>query len=91
MSIDADLPIAALQLLIIHVAQAIVDDSNAVQVEATANGETIILRLMVTPQDTRTVIGKNGRMARSLRCLIVALSTKMRRKVILVIEEPQSR
>ena len=65
-----------MQLLITEIAKALVDDPNAVAVEARHEGDGTVLRLQVAPTDIGKVIGKQGRTARSLRTILGAVSMK---------------
>jgi hypothetical protein len=76
-----------MQTLVREIAQALVDDVDAVQVEATMDQDTAVLRLMVAPADVGKVIGKQGRTARSLRTILGAASMKYHRRFALDIIE----
>jgi hypothetical protein len=76
-----------MQTLVREIAQALVDDVDAVRVEATMDQDTAVLRLMVAPADVGKVIGKQGRTARSLRTILGAASMKYHRRFALDIIE----
>jgi len=50
--------------LVREIAQALVDEPSAVEVESVSRDESTILKLRVAPQDVGKVIGKQGRTAR---------------------------
>ena len=62
--------------LVREIAQALVDEPSAVQVESVSRDENTVLRLRVAPQDVGKVIGKQGRTADSLRAVMHAIGTK---------------
>jgi predicted RNA-binding protein YlqC (UPF0109 family) len=73
--------------LVREIARALVDDPNAVEVEAVNRGENTILELSVAPQDVGKVIGKQGRTARSVRTILGAVGMKLRHRYTLDILE----
>ena len=64
-----------------HVARALVDEPDAVEVTATEDDRGILLELRVADPDLGKVIGRQGRMARALRLLLTASSAKHGRHV----------
>jgi predicted RNA-binding protein YlqC (UPF0109 family) len=75
--------------LVREIAQALVDEPAAVQVEAVSRDENTVLRLRVAPQDVGKVIGKQGRTARSVRTILGAVSMKLHRRYTLDILEEE--
>jgi predicted RNA-binding protein YlqC (UPF0109 family) len=73
--------------LVREIARALVDEPNAVAVEAVSRGENTVLNLRVAPQDVGKVIGKQGRTARSVRTILGAVSMKLHRRYTLDILE----
>jgi predicted RNA-binding protein YlqC (UPF0109 family) len=69
------------------IARALVDDTEAVRVEATQSQDSHVLRLYVAPQDIGKLIGKQGRTARSLRTILSAASMKLQARFALDIVE----
>ena len=69
------------------IARAIVDQPDAVSVteQKKDNGE-ILLTLKVAPEDLGMVIGRNGRIAKSIRLIMKAASTSAGEKVTVEIE-----
>ena len=73
--------------LVREIAQALVDEPTAVQVESVSRDENTILRLRVAPQDVGKVSGKQGRTARAGRTILGAVSMKLHRRYTLDILE----
>jgi hypothetical protein len=80
-------PISEMQTLVSEIARALVDEPDAVHVEAVMDQDTTVLRLQVAPADVGKVIGKQGRTARSLRTILGAASMKYHRRFALDIIE----
>jgi hypothetical protein len=76
-----------MQALMTEIAKALVDEPEAVQVEAIQEGDSTLLRLRVAPGDIGKVIGKQGRTARSLRTILGAASMKLQHRFGLDIVE----
>jgi predicted RNA-binding protein YlqC (UPF0109 family) len=76
-----------LKELIEFIAKALVDDPDAVEVEAVEGEKTVILELTVGDGDLGKVIGKDGRTARALRTLLAASSAKHEKRAVLEILE----
>ena len=76
--------------LVREIAQALVDEPEAVAVESVARDENTVLKLRVAPQDVGKVIGKQGRTARSVRTILGAVSMKLRHRYTLdILEEDE--
>lgn len=73
--------------LVRDIAQALVDEPDAVEVQSVAREENTVLRLKVAPQDVGKVIGKQGRTARSVRTILGAVSMKLHHRYTLDILE----
>ncbi|GAK00289.1 KH domain-containing protein [Geomicrobium sp. JCM 19055] len=61
-----------LQTLVLTVAKALVDHPDDVTVEETEHDGTTLLTLSVHKDDVGKVIGKNGKVASSMRSLLAA-------------------
>jgi predicted RNA-binding protein YlqC (UPF0109 family) len=59
-----------------YIAKNLVDDPDAVSVEQTEGGGSVILRLSVAPEDMGKVIGRGGRTARAIRDVMRAAGTR---------------
>ena len=58
------------------IAKALVDNPDEVTVEDKIEGKNVKLELHVAPSDMGKVIGKQGRIAKAIRCVVKAASTK---------------
>jgi predicted RNA-binding protein YlqC (UPF0109 family) len=68
----------------------IVDKPECVQTSLLESGTTIVLELVVDPADVGKVIGREGRMAQSVRTLLTGVSTKLGKKAVLHIMDQRS-
>ena len=64
------------------IAMALVDHPEEVVVTETENDKTILVELKVAPEDMGKVIGKQGRIAKSIRSVVKAAASKDDMKVI---------
>ena len=69
------------------IAKALVDNPDLVQVLAVEGEETTVLELRVHPSDLGKVIGRQGRMAESIRIILGAVGMKLRKRVTVEILE----
>ena len=69
------------------VVKAIVDHPDRVKVAMLESGSMVVVELSADDSDIGKVIGREGRMAQSLRVLLTALSTKLGKKAVLQILE----
>ena len=63
------------------IAKALVDHPEEVMVTEKAEGKNLTLELHVAPSDMGKVIGKQGRIAKAIRSVVKAASSKDNRKV----------
>ncbi|MCI9540767.1 MAG: KH domain-containing protein [Lachnospiraceae bacterium] len=68
------------------IAKALVDNPDEVVVTETENEKAIIVELKVASADTGKVIGKGGRIAKSIRSVVKAAAAKDDKKVIVEIQ-----
>ena len=73
--------------LLEYVVKNLVNNKDVVEVEETTNEAKIVLRLKVAKEDMGRVIGKEGRIIRSIREIINAYASKNKEKVAVEIEE----
>ena len=73
--------------LVEHLARALVDHPDEVQVRAVEGGQTTVLELRVAPSDLGKVIGRQGRTARSMRAILGAAGMKLKKRLTLEILE----
>ena len=66
-----------LQDLIGFIARALVDEPDAVEVNAIESDRAVVYELVVAKGDLGKVIGKEGRTAQSMRTILAAVSTKL--------------
>ena len=64
------------------IAKALVDNPDEVVVTESEKEEEIVIELKVAPTDMGKVIGKQGRIAKAIRSVVKAASSKMDKKVI---------
>ena len=69
------------------IARALVDNPDQVQVRVTEGEEVAVLELRVHPNDLGKVIGRQGRMAESMRIILGAVGMKLRKRVTVEIRE----
>ena len=73
--------------LVEFIAKSLVEDPDQVAVNETDNGNEIIIELRVAPSDMGKVIGRQGRIAKSIRAVVNAASSKSDKKVTVEIVE----
>jgi len=76
-----------LRNLIEVMAKALVDHPDQVKVTEVEGEQTTVIELQVAKEDLGKVIGKQGNNARSLRTILSAVSTKLRKRSVLEILE----
>jgi len=76
--------------LLEYLARGLVDEPDAVRVERFERDDgVVLLRLHVAPDDVGKVIGRQGRLVRSLRTVVRAASTRTRERVAVEIAESE--
>ncbi|WP_026651118.1 KH domain-containing protein [Butyrivibrio proteoclasticus] len=63
------------------IARALVDNPDEVVVSEKSDGRNIMIELHVAPSDMGKVIGKQGRIAKAIRAVVKAASTRENIKV----------
>lgn len=71
--------------LLIIIAKALVDEPDAVSVTETEEESNVVLGLRVAEGDMGKVIGKQGRIAKSIRTVMKAAASHENKKVIVEI------
>jgi len=71
--------------LVEYIIKSLVDNQNDVIVEEFSDGPVQILKVVVNSQDLGRVIGKNGRIATSIRTIVKSLSAKNRQRYVVKI------
>ncbi|MBW1859890.1 MAG: KH domain-containing protein [Deltaproteobacteria bacterium] len=73
--------------LIKYIAQALVDDPEAVEVSEVEGEQTSVIELKVAKDDVGKIIGKQGRTARAIRTILSAASAKIKKRSVFEIIE----
>lgn len=73
--------------LIKYIAQALVDDPEAVEVSEVVGEQCSVIELKVAKDDMGKVIGKQGRTAHAMRAILSAASGKTKKRSVLEIVE----
>ena len=68
--------------LVEYIAKNLVDQPDAVRVTEREEDNAFILELTVAPDDMGKVIGKQGRIAKAIRTVVKAATTKSPKKYI---------
>jgi len=76
-----------LRNLVEVMAKALVDLPEQVNVAEVEGEQTTVIELRVAKEDLGKIIGKEGRTARSLRTILAAVSTKLKKRSVLEILE----
>ena len=63
------------------IAKALVDNPDEVVVTESENDDELVIELKVAPSDMGKVIGKQGRIAKAIRSVVKAASSKENKKV----------
>jgi len=71
--------------LLTIIARALFDNPDSVQVNEIAGEHSIILELKVAEEDMGKVIGKQGRIAKSIRTVVKAAAIKENKRVVVEI------
>ena len=62
--------------LVKYIVTNLVDNEEAVNIESVREGDEINIMVTVAPEDVGKVIGKNGRIAQSIRAIVKSVSAK---------------
>lgn len=73
--------------LLEYVVKNLINNKDAVVVEENATESKVVLRLKVAKEDMGRVIGKEGRIIRSIREILNAYAAKNKQRVAVEIEE----
>ena len=73
--------------LLLEIARHLVDRPDAVTVESMGDEKATLIRLKVGHGEAGKIIGKQGRMARSIRTILSGISMKMKHRISLDIME----
>lgn len=71
--------------LVEYIVKSLVDNQDDVLVEEVSDGNVQVLKVSVNNQDLGKVIGKNGRIAMSIRTIVKSLSAKNKQRYVVKI------
>ena len=75
-----------MQELVKVLAKALVENPDAVEVEAVEEEDRTVLKLHVAQDDMGRVIGKQGRIAKAIRTIVKSAATRENKKVTVDID-----
>ncbi|MBQ9441764.1 MAG: KH domain-containing protein [Selenomonadaceae bacterium] len=75
-----------MQELVKVLAKALVENPDAVEVEAVEEEDRTVLKLHVAQEDMGRVIGKQGRIAKAIRTIVKSAATRENKKVTVDID-----
>jgi predicted RNA-binding protein YlqC (UPF0109 family) len=84
---EAEMDHGSLRDLVEFMAKSLVDKPDDVEVNEVVGEQTTVVELKVSKEDLGKVIGKQGRTARSMRTILNAASTKLKKRSVLEIVE----
>jgi len=67
--------------LVEYIVKSLVDKPEAVEVNETQGEAVTIIEIRTAPEDAGKVIGRDGRIANSIRTIVKAASAKQQRKI----------
>ncbi len=73
--------------LVKYIAQSLVDKPEEVRVNEVEKDKMIVLELSVAPDDMGKVIGKQGRIAKAIRTVVKAATSRSKKKYVVDIVE----
>ena len=68
--------VAGLCALIEHIAVNLVDDPESIVIQSEQHGTAVLVRLLVPESEMGKVIGREGRIARSMRTLLMIAASR---------------
>ena len=68
------------------IAKALVDNPDEVVVTESENDDELVIELKVAPSDMGKVIGKQGRIAKAIRSVVKAASSRLEKTVMVEIQ-----
>ena len=74
-----------MKALVEYIAKSLVDEPDEVSVREVVNQQSVVLQLKVAPGDVGKIIGKQGRVAKSMRALLKVAAARERKRVVLEI------
>lgn len=74
-----------MKALVEYIAKSLVDEPDEVSVREVVSQQSVVLQLKVAPGDMGKIIGKQGRVAKSMRALLKVAAARERKRVVLEI------
>lgn len=71
-----------MEKLVEFIAKSLVDHPENVKVTTREEDDSVVIELVVDPEDTGKVIGKQGRIAKAIRTIVKAASIDDEKKVV---------
>ncbi len=68
--------------ILLDITKAIVEDPDSVKISEKVSGDTVVLELSVAKHDMGRVIGKEGKIAKSIRTVMRAAAARENKRVI---------
>jgi len=81
------MPVIEMKDLVANIAKALVDKPEEVITTEIKGQQISVIELKVAKEDIGKVIGKKGRTAQALRCILMSASTKLKKRCSLEILE----
>ncbi|NPV86370.1 MAG: KH domain-containing protein [Anaerolineae bacterium] len=78
-----------MKALVEYIASSLVDDPSQVVVKQERSGSKVVLQLRVAKADMGRIIGKNGKVANSIRILLRVAAAREGKQVSLDVIEPK--
>lgn len=72
--------------LVKYIVESLVSDTEGVKVTSEEDGDVVVIRVNVNPSDIGKVIGKNGKIATSIRAIVKSASAKTGKRYIVKID-----
>lgn len=77
--------------MLLLITQSMMDRPEDIRIEHVHDGESILFRVQIHPEDTGILIGANGRTVRALRVLLNANAIKLKLRISLTVASLEER
>lgn len=78
---------SSLKELVEFLAKSLVENAERVTVTENSQGDTVVYKISVDPEDVGKVIGRQGRIAKSIRSVVSAAAYRQNKHVVVDISE----